>query len=73
MGQADGVTERWAICMSKALQLVVNLAAGQMIRSRCRFMIWPVLSCIPVFSAVSAVVPGIVIKRQETIVSSGKI
>ena len=44
--------------------LIVNLIAGQMIMFRYRFVMWPILACIPVFTVISAAVPGIVIRGQ---------
>lgn len=44
--------------------LIVNLIAGQMIMFRYRFVMWPILACIPVFAAISVAVPGMVIRRR---------
>ena len=36
--------------------LIVNLAAGQMMMFRYKFVIWPILVCIPVFTMISTAV-----------------
>ena len=44
--------------------LIVNAIAGGMMMFSYRFVIWPVLACIPVFAAVAAAVPAAVIKTK---------
>ncbi len=43
--------------------LLVNLIAGQMMMFSYKFVIWPVLVCIPVFTVISMAVPGIAMKK----------
>lgn len=44
--------------------LLVNLIAGKMMMFRYKFVIWPALVCIPVFMAIAAAVPGMVMKQS---------
>jgi putative ABC transport system permease protein len=44
--------------------LIVNLIAGGMIMFSYKFVIWPVLACIPVFAIVAAGVPVAVIRSK---------
>ncbi len=44
--------------------LIVNLIAGGMIMFTYKFVIWPVLACIPVFAIVAAGVPVAVIRSK---------
>ena len=46
--------------------MIVHLIAGQMFMFRYQFVIWPVLVCIPLFTAISIAVPGIVINGRQT-------
>ena len=43
--------------------LLVNLIAGQMMMFSYKFVIWPVLACIPIFTAISIVVPGMAVRE----------
>ena len=47
--------------------LLVNLIAGQMMMFSYKFVIWPVLACIPVFLVISVAVPGIAMKKNVNI------
>lgn len=42
--------------------ILVNLIAGQMMMFSYKFVIWPVLACIPIFTAISIVVPGMAVR-----------
>lgn len=44
--------------------LLVNLIAGQMMMFSYKFVIWPALVCIPVFTVISIAVPGIAMKHN---------
>ena len=44
--------------------LIVNALAGGMIMFSYRFVMWPILACIPVFLIISAIVPVAVIRRK---------
>ena len=46
--------------------MIVHLIAGQMFMFRYQFVVWPVLVCIPLFTAISMAVPGIVIYGRQT-------
>lgn len=43
--------------------ILVNLIAGQMMMFSYKFVIWPVLICIPVFTVISMAVPGFAMKK----------
>lgn len=43
--------------------ILVNLIAGQMMMFSYKFVIWPVLACIPIFTAISIVVPGMAVRE----------
>jgi len=64
------------ICLTFALVLtvgmllnhiLVHLIAGQMMMFSYKFVIWPVLACIPVFLVISVAVPGIAMKKNVNI------
>ena len=42
---------------------IVNTLAGGMLMFSYRFIMWPILACIPVFVAISAIVPVMVKKK----------
>ena len=44
--------------------ILVNLIAGQMMMFSYKFVIWPVLACIPIFTVISISVPGIAIRHS---------
>ena len=44
--------------------LIVNLAAGQMMMFNYKFVIWPIITCIPVFSVISVAVSKITIEHS---------
>ncbi|MBO4863321.1 MAG: ABC transporter permease [Eubacterium sp.] len=45
--------------------VIVNLIAGQMVMFSYKFVIWPILVCIPVFLAISIAVPRLVISSRK--------
>lgn len=45
--------------------LIVNMLAGQMIMFSYKFVIWPILLCMPIFLAVSMAVPRTVVKKTK--------
>ena len=45
--------------------ILVNLIAGQMMMFSYKLVIWPVLVCIPIFTAISVAVPGIVMSSRR--------
>ena len=44
--------------------LIVNTLASGMIMFSYRFVMWPILACIPVFSLISVAVPAMIIRKQ---------
>ncbi|MGN0169546.1 MAG: hypothetical protein ACI39H_02165, partial [Lachnospiraceae bacterium] len=50
--------------------VIVYLIAGQMIMFSYRYVVWPMLVCIPVFAVIAAMIPRII--GKEVIHGSAK-